>query len=53
MNIQEAIKHCEEVASEEGCTECTKQHLQLKEWLEELIILRELFSIYNKKGRDI
>ena len=48
MKIQDAIEHCEEVAEEQGCTKCAKQHLQLKEWLEELITLRELFSIYGK-----
>lgn len=48
MKIQDAIKHCEEVADTEKCEECAKQHLQLKEWLEELVILRELFSIYDK-----
>ena len=52
MTIQEAIEHCEEVAGEEGCTKCAEQHLQLKDWLEELILLRELFNIYDKSGED-
>lgn len=33
MNIQEAIKHCEEVASKCGSEGCAADHLQLKAWL--------------------
>ena len=48
MKIEEAIKHCEEVA--ESCTEnqcaCREEHLQLKAWLEELVSLR---SAMNRK----
>lgn len=46
MTIDEAIKHCEEVAEEhtkynfyggyESCDECAKEHRQLAEWLREL-----------------
>lgn len=35
MTLEEAIKHCYEVA-EEKCDECGKEHLQLAKWLEEL-----------------
>lgn len=45
-SIEEAIKHCEEVAEEhtkynfyggfESCDECAKEHRQLAEWLREL-----------------
>lgn len=44
MNIEEAIKHCEEVAAgetEQGkCPECAADHKQLAEWLRELVALR-------------
>lgn len=46
MNLDEAIKHCIEVAEEhtkynfyggyESCDECAKEHRQLAEWLREL-----------------
>lgn len=43
MTLDEAIKHCEEVAmSNETCSECSKQHAQLKEWLIELRELRKM-----------
>lgn len=32
MTIDEAIKHCKEIASSE-CSECAKEHYQLMEWL--------------------
>jgi len=45
MTLDEAIKHCEEVAdgmTEQGkCTECAAEHRQLAEWLKELKQLRE------------
>lgn len=37
MTIEEAIKHCK---AKENCTECGKEHGQLRQWLEELQILR-------------
>lgn len=44
MTIEDAIKHCEEVAAgatEQGkCPECAADHKQLAEWLIELIALR-------------
>lgn len=37
MTLDEAIKHCHEVAEKCECNcECGKEHLQLAEWLEEL-----------------
>lgn len=42
MNIDEAIKHCKEVA-EHKCNDCGKEHLQLAEWLERL-------KAYEKSG---
>ena len=51
MTLDEAIKHCEEVAEEhtkynryggfESCDECAKEHRQLANWLKELKQLRE------------
>ena len=42
MEIEEAIKHCREVASNQNtCKECSNEHLQLLEWLVELQQLRE------------
>jgi hypothetical protein len=43
FNIDEAIKHCYEVA-EQMCNECGKEHLQLAEWLEELKTSRETIN---------
>lgn len=57
MTLDEAIKHCEEVAEEleeeaikgccddseimDKCFECAKEHRQLAEWLKELMALKE------------
>lgn len=42
MTVDEAIKHCYEVAKkQEYCTECAQQHLTLATWLEELKELRK------------
>jgi ssDNA-binding Zn-finger/Zn-ribbon topoisomerase 1 len=35
MTLNEAIKHCYEVADRK-CDDCGKEHLQLAKWLEEL-----------------
>lgn len=40
MGIEEAIKHCRDVASQ-GCDECARDHEQLAKWLEELVELRK------------
>ena len=61
MTIEEAIKHCEEVAEEleeeavkgccddteimDNCLECAKEHRQLAEWLRELKIHREIHDV--------
>jgi len=55
MTLDEAIKHCNEVAerleSKNGyaytdvtCEECAKEHRQLAEWLKELKHLRNLVA---------
>ena len=45
LDLESAIKHCEEVAdgmTEQGkCAECANEHRQLAEWLIELKKLRE------------
>lgn len=40
MTLEEAIKHCEEIA-ENRCDECGTEHRQLKEWLKELQAYRK------------
>lgn len=45
MKIEEAIKHCYDVANDsKQCEECRGNHLQLAHWLEELVDLRELLN---------
>ena len=44
MTIDEAIRHCEEVADKMNDCECAADHRQLAEWLTELKELREIFS---------
>lgn len=48
MSLDEAIKHCEEVAKEQltspnGCADCANEHLQLANWLEELKEYRQQY----------
>lgn len=47
MTLEEAIRHCEEVAERyaktEDCAECAAEHRQLAEWLKEL-------KEYRRKG---
>lgn len=39
MTLDEAIKHCQEVAAKD-CTECGKEHEKLAMWLTELMAYR-------------
>ena len=61
MTIEEAIKHCEEVAeaNERTCKakpnvnlekyiECSAEHRQIAEWLKELKFYRNLFDSLKK-----
>jgi hypothetical protein len=44
MELDEAIDHAKEAAhrlAKEGCDECSREHAQLAEWLEELRRLRQ------------
>lgn len=36
MTLDEAIKHCLDVAHNTTCVDCKNEHLQLAEWLLEL-----------------
>lgn len=36
MTLDEAIKHCLEIAKSDVCANCKNEHLQLAEWLLEL-----------------
>ena len=40
MTLDEAIRHCEEVADNCAVTECEMEHRQLAEWLKELKLRR-------------
>ena len=55
MEIDEAIKHCEEVAEEKqkSCVECARDHLQLAEWLKELKRLRKQVSSLERPEQKI
>lgn len=37
MELQEAIEHIDEVIEDISCENCKNEHLQLKEWLIELL----------------
>ena len=45
MTLEEAIKHCEEIAKEcelrERTTVCAEEHYQLAEWLKELKVIKD------------
>lgn len=48
MTIDEAIKHCEEVAEKMNDCECAEDHRQLAEWLTELKESRKLIDTLVK-----
>jgi hypothetical protein len=52
MKIEEAIKHCREVASRLECSACGAEHTQLAAWLEELQMARELLSKDAQQEKD-
>lgn len=43
MDINQAIAHCQEVAGRDESA-CGAQHLQLAEWLHELVLARETIA---------
>ena len=51
MTINEAIKHCEDVASSQR-NECGEEHKQLSEWLKELKCLRKVVDKKYLEGID-
>lgn len=36
MTLDDAIKHCQQIAKESDCSECANEHKQLAQWLQEL-----------------
>lgn len=44
MTLEQAIKHCEEVANSK-CDQCGAEHKQLARWLKELKARRELCKL--------
>ena len=53
MNIQEAIKHEDDVAKKCDNKECGKDHKQLAMWLKELVALREKNLWHDAQGDDL
>jgi hypothetical protein len=68
MTLDEAIKHAEEVMSENlektkgrkasdpvaiNCTECAEQHRQLAEWLKELKWLRGKYARLRRECNEV
>ena len=47
MTLDEAIAHAEEVAGEDPCTECSKEHGQLAEWLRMLDGVNKIADEYG------
>lgn len=45
LSLEDAIKHCLEVAEKEECRECAEEHRQLAEWLKELELHREIHEV--------
>ncbi len=69
MTLEEAIKHCEEVAEEleeeavkgccddteimNKCIECVNEHRQLAEWLKELKFYKDRQDLINKSWQEL
>lgn len=51
MKLEEAIKHCEEVADSK-CDMCGREHRQLAEWLKELQQYKKSF-LEHKKEKEV
>lgn len=49
MTLDEAIKHCMEIAHNTTCVDCKNEHLQLAEWLLELKGRREKNGVEDLK----
>lgn len=52
MTLEEAIKHCEAVASAK-CDSCGAEHKQLAKWLEELRLYREVYKTVSEEMERI
>lgn len=44
MTLDEAISHCDDVATKEKCEQCAQEHEQLAKWLNELKKYRLLYT---------
>ena len=44
LTLDEAIEHCEDVASRESCSPCAQNHRQLGEWLKRLKFYESVFN---------
>jgi hypothetical protein len=53
MTLEEAIKHCLEVAKETDCKECSEEHKQLAKWLEELKQYKKMKFLNAEINRKI
>jgi ribosomal protein S27E len=52
MTLEEAIKHCEEVAKEK-CDVCGAEHKQLVEWLKEIKWRREIMGLMARNLDEV
>lgn len=44
MTIEEAIEHCYDQARNNKCVACASEHVQLGDWLRELVELRAIYA---------
>ena len=52
MTLAEAISHVEDVAGENPCTECSREHKQLAEWLRMLDSVRRIADEYEDRQME-
>ncbi len=45
MTLDEAIKHLDETIANMECSKCKEEHIQLRNWLKELKLRREMETI--------
>lgn len=53
MTLDEAIEHCYEKANEISKCECSKEHLQLAQWLEELKAYHEAIEWVERHDEEL
>lgn len=49
LSLEDAIKHCLEVAEKEECRECAEEHRQLADWLKELKGYKKAYTEIDNK----